>query len=76
MTALTASYRLIIEPLPEEDGGGFLALVPDLPGCMSDGATQEEAVANVRDAIAAWIEAAEDLNHPVPQPSRRIATQE
>lgn len=74
MTALTASYRLIIEPLPEEEGGGFLAVVPDLPGCMSDGATQEEAVANVRDAIAAWIEAAEDLGHAVPPPTRRLSS--
>lgn len=73
MTALTASYRLIIEPLPEDEGGGFLAIVPDLPGCMSDGATQEEAVTNVRDAIAAWIEAAQDLGHAVPSPSRRSA---
>lgn len=72
MTALTASYRLIIEPLPEDEGGGFLALVPDLPGCMSDGVTQEEAVANVRDAIAAWIEAARDLGHAVPPPSRGL----
>jgi hypothetical protein len=30
---------VIIEPLPQDDGGGFVALVPDLPGCMSDGET-------------------------------------
>ena len=48
----------VIEPLSPEDGGGFLALVPDLPGCMSDGASPEEAVANVQDAIDTWIEAA------------------
>jgi antitoxin HicB len=48
-------YSIIIEPLPPEDGGGFLATVPDLPGCMSDGDTPEEAVTNVQDAIASWI---------------------
>jgi len=64
-------YAIIIEPLPAEAGGGFLATVPDLPGCMSDGATPEEAVSNIQDAITAWIEAARDLGHSVPKPSRR-----
>jgi antitoxin HicB len=56
-----------------EEGGGFLATAPDLPGCMSDGATPEEAVSNIQDAIAAWIEAARDLGHPMPKPSRHAA---
>lgn len=66
-------YPIVVEPLAMEDGGGFLATVPDLPGCMSDGATPEEAVANIQDAIATWIEAAHDLGHAVPKPSRRVA---
>lgn len=66
-------YPVLIEPLTPEDGGGFLARAPDLPGCMSDGETPEEAIANVRDAIVAWIEAATDLGHPVPQPSPSFA---
>jgi antitoxin HicB len=70
MTGLT--YPIVIEPLPPEEGGGFLALVPDLPGCMSDGASPEEAVANVEDAIDTWIEAANDLGHAVPAPSRHL----
>ena len=64
-------YPVVIEPLPAEDGGGFIATVPDLPGCMSDGDTPEEALANVRDAVAAWIEEARALGRPVPKPSRR-----
>jgi predicted RNase H-like HicB family nuclease len=40
---------------------------------MSDGATPEEAIANVQDAIAVWIEAANDLGHDVPAPSRHVA---
>ncbi|MFL6802798.1 MAG: type II toxin-antitoxin system HicB family antitoxin, partial [Xanthobacteraceae bacterium] len=63
-------YPVVVEPLPIEDGGGFIATVPDLPGCMSDGATPEEAVSNVQDAIVAWIEAARDLGHDIPKPSR------
>ena len=46
-------YPIVVEPLPIEEGGGFLATAPDLPGCMSDGATPEEAVSNIQDAIAA-----------------------
>jgi antitoxin HicB len=67
------AYPIVIEPLPPEDGGGFLARVPDLPGCMSDGATPEEAAAQVQDAIASWIEAATDLGHAIPAPSRHLA---
>lgn len=67
------SYAIIVEPLPAEDGGGFIATVPDLPGCMSDGETPQEALTNVEDAIRAWIEAAHDLGHAVPQPTRRFA---
>ncbi len=63
-------YPVIVSPLPEQDGGGFLATVPDLPGCMSDGDTPEEAISNVQDAISVWIEAANDLGRPVPAPSR------
>jgi antitoxin HicB len=40
---------------------------------MSDGATPQEAVSNVQDAIVAWIEAARDLGHDIPKPSRHLA---
>ena len=70
MTRLT--YPIVIEILPPEDGGWFLALAPDLPGCMSDGESPEEAVANVQDAIDIWIEAARDLGRAVPEPSRHL----
>ncbi len=68
-----SGYAIIVEPLSAEDGGGFVATVPDLPGCISDGETPQEAFANVEDAIKAWIEAAKDLGHNVPQPTRRFA---
>ena len=66
-------YSIVVEPLPNEEGGGFLATVPDLPGCTSDGDTAEQAVSNVQDAIVAWIEAARDVGHVVPKPSRHLA---
>ena len=66
-------YSVVVEPLCPEDGGGFVETVPDLPGCMSDGETPEEALLHVQDAIAARLEAARDMRHAVPQPSRRLA---
>ncbi len=60
------NYTIIIEPASAEDGGGFLAFVPDLPGRMSDGDTYEQAAANVAGAIESWIEAAEEIGRPVP----------
>jgi antitoxin HicB len=66
-------YAIIVEPLPAEDGGGFIATVPDLPGCMCDGETPQEALAKVQDAIAVWIEAAKDVGHVVPEPTKRFA---
>lgn len=66
-------YAIIVEPLPQDEGGGFVATVPDLPGCMSDGESPQEALANVQDAIEVWIEAAKELGHVVPQPTKRFA---
>ena len=63
-----AAYKIVIEPLSDADGGGFLATVPELPGCMSDGETRAEALANVEDAIATWIHAARKMGCPIPQP--------
>ncbi len=68
-------YAVVIESLSEEDGGGFLATVPDLPGCASDGDSREEAARNVEDAIACWLEEAKALGRaiPEPRPALRIA---
>ena len=66
---MTYRYRIALRPLGIADGGGWLAEVPDLPGCMSDGETPQEAVENVMDAIACWIEAAEEDGRPVPAPA-------
>jgi antitoxin HicB len=65
-------YAIIVEPLSAEDGGGFVATVPDLPGCMNGGKTPQEALTNIEDAIRAWIEGAKDLGHEAPHPTRRL----
>lgn len=65
-------YPIVIEALSPEDGGGFLATVPDLPGCMSDGETREEAARNVEDAIQCWIEEAIETGRQVPEPRKAL----
>ncbi len=68
VTEAHATYKVVIEPLSEEDGGGFLATVPELPGCMSDGETRAEALANVEDAIATWLHCARKMGRAIPEP--------
>lgn len=63
------SYAHIVSPPSAEDGGGYLITFPDLPGCMSDGETEAEAVANGRDAFASWISARVDAGKSVPAPA-------
>ncbi len=46
-------YKCVFEPQP---GGGFTVTVPSLPGCVSEGETYEDALANIKEAVAAWIE--------------------
>jgi predicted RNase H-like HicB family nuclease len=62
-------YAHIVSPLSMEDGGGFLFTLPDFPGCMSDGETIDEAIANGRDAFLAVVAARADAGDPIPAPS-------
>ena len=55
-------YRFTIRPLTAEEGGGYLIEFPDLPGCMSDGETIEEALANGAAAKRDWIAAMRQAN--------------
>jgi antitoxin HicB len=61
--------RFTIRPLTAEEGGGYLIEFPDLPGCMSDGETIEEALANGADAKRAWIAAMREAARKVPPPT-------
>lgn len=49
--------RVEIRPLNEDEGGGWLATFPDMPDCMSDGETPEEALSNAAEAERAWLAA-------------------
>lgn len=59
-------YPVVLQPLPEEDGGGWLAEIPDLPGCMSDGVTPEEALKAVQEAQEAWLAVARERGVEIP----------
>ncbi|HTW68657.1 MAG TPA: type II toxin-antitoxin system HicB family antitoxin [Acetobacteraceae bacterium] len=66
-------YRFTIRPLTAEEGGGYLIEFPDLPGCMSDGETIEDAIANGAEAKRDWIAAMQEAGRPVPSPTTEAA---
>jgi len=70
---MSRSYHIEVKPLPPDEGGGFLAWVPDLPGCASDGATRSDAIENATQAIDEWIEEARRLGRAIPAPTRKQA---
>jgi predicted RNase H-like HicB family nuclease len=62
-------YEIIIYWSDEDQV--FVAEVPELPGCMAHGDTQEGALANAKEAIQLWIETAREFDDPVPEPKGR-----
>ena len=62
-------YEVIIYWSNEDEA--FIAEVPELAGCMADGATYQEALANVEVVIQEWIEIAKELGRPIPEPKGR-----
>jgi len=66
-----SKYEVII--YWSKDDQAFIAEVPELSGCAADGATYQEALANVETIIQEWIETAKDLGRPIPEPKGRLA---
>jgi len=66
-------YAIVIIPLEDEDGGGYLGFAPDLPGCMSDGETQSEALQNTQDAVGEWLNLQRSRNVEIPNPGSASA---
>jgi predicted RNase H-like HicB family nuclease len=64
-------YEVIIYWSEEDEA--FIAEVPELPGCMADGDTYQEALANAEVVIQEWIETAQELGRPIPEPKGRLA---
>lgn len=65
--AAEREFDVVLEAAEE---GGFVVSVPDLPGCWTQGETREEALANAKEAIAAYLDGLEELGRPLPKPSR------
>jgi predicted RNase H-like HicB family nuclease len=63
-------YELII--YWSEEDNAFVVEVPELPGCMADGKTYQEALANAQVIIQEWIETARELGRPIPEPKGRL----
>jgi antitoxin HicB len=64
--AKQTGYAILVEPLADADGSGWLASVPALPGCVGDGETRRAALVDVQNAIAEWKDAARQLGRDVP----------
>lgn len=62
------SYKIELTPLTTEEGGGYLATIPLLKGCQSDGSTPDEAIKNLREAQEAWLASALKHGDPIPLP--------
>ena len=67
---MSIKYELIIYWSGEDQS--FIVDVPELPGCMADGKTYEEAVRNVKIVIEEWIEVASELGRVIPEPKGRL----
>jgi predicted RNase H-like HicB family nuclease len=63
-------YEIIIYWSEEDEA--FIVEVPELPGCMADGETYQEALANAEVVIQEWIETARELGRPIPEPKGRL----
>ena len=65
-------YKYEIIVYWSEEDGAFIAEVPELAGCMTDGATYEEALSNAQLIISEWIETARSLGREIPNPKGRL----
>jgi predicted RNase H-like HicB family nuclease len=68
---MDAKYEIIIFWSHEDNA--FVAEVPELPGCMAEGESYHEALVNAEQVIREWVETAQALGRPVPQPKGRLA---
>ena len=66
-------FQFTVRPLSNEEGGGYLVEYPDIPGCMSDGETIEEAITNCRDALRDCMEVIRESGRKMPKPSIEAA---
>ena len=68
-------YTALFTPI--EDGSGYYAKVPDLPGCITTGSSLSDAIEQITDAMSAWLVVAEDEGEPIgpPTPQDELVTE-
>ena len=69
----SGEYRITIRQLSKDEGGGYLVEYPEIPGCMSDGETIEEAIANGREALRDCLDVFQESGRRVPAPGSEAA---
>ena len=69
---MALEYPFITSVLPETEGSGYLIEYPDLPGCVSDGETIQEAIENGKDAVRSWTEIAKARGDEIPVPGSSV----
>lgn len=60
-------YQFTVRPLSKEEGGGYLVEYPDIPGCMSDGETIDEAITNGREALRDCMDVFRESGRKIPK---------
>jgi predicted RNase H-like HicB family nuclease len=65
-------YRYEIILYWSAEDAAFIAEVPELPGCMAHGESQDDALHHVQEAMAAWIEVAHEIGRSIPEPRGRL----
>jgi len=67
---MVSKYEIII--YWSEEDNSYIAEVPELPGCMADGKTYQQAICNAEVVISEWIETAKELGRTIPKPKGRL----
>jgi len=62
-------YKCVFEP---EEDGGYSVSVPSLPGCFSQGDSYQEALENIKEAIAGWVEVTRECGDEIPKPDALV----
>jgi predicted RNase H-like HicB family nuclease len=69
---MAANFRYEVIICWSDEDQAFIAEVPELAGCAADGATYQEAISHVQTNIQEWIETAQELGRPIPEPKGRL----
>ena len=70
-SSMDHKYEIII--FWSEEDKSYVAEIPELPGCMADGPTYQDALANAEQIVREWIETASELGRAIPKPRGRLA---